>query len=167
MATYLATTPHHLDVNDREKARALFPRFAALPSSLSGDQQAFIYACLCMAADMQRDDHWAGQAADRLKMENLAAGYFHLACETVGLWSGPSMLTLCECSCMARLSVAALQYLITFAAARGSKMQTEPLLQKMAWQIRQLGLCQKHTAVLYPPTDQVEILLTAVIYMDS
>ena len=65
------------------------------------------------------------------------------------------------------VSAAALQALTTYAAGRGSRTQTYSLLQKMGWQVRQLGLCKKATAELYDPEDQAEQLLVAVLYQDS
>ncbi|ORX37997.1 hypothetical protein BD324DRAFT_413359 [Kockovaella imperatae] len=156
---YLGTVPTHTDIFDREKARNLFPRFATLPESLMDDETAYVFACLCKAADMRVQERWSGTdipESDRKQFQDLAIGYYHLACEAVGQASIPSILTL-----------SALQYLTTFAAARGSRTQTMNLLQKMGWQVHQLGLCKKATANLYDLSDGAGQLLASVLYMDS
>ena len=64
-------------------------------------------------------------------------------------------------------ATAALQYLTTYAAGRGSRIQTISLLQKMGWQVRQLELCKRAMAQMYDPAEQADQLLVAVLYIDS
>ena len=98
MAFYLETTPRHTDVVSRDKARSIFGRFAALPSSVGDDEQAFLFSVLCKSADMKAQEilHSHGDMEERRRMQELAVGYFHLACEVVGRAAGPSLMTLSE-----------------------------------------------------------------------
>jgi hypothetical protein len=97
IAYYIQTCPHHHDVIDRRQVRALFTRFAAISSSICEDQTAFIYASLCMAADMQAHAYSElDLIADKATMQTMAVGYFRLACEDVDKWNRPSLFLLCK-----------------------------------------------------------------------
>ena len=169
MAFYATTSPHHLDFINRNRILALFRRYTQLPHTLGEDQIALVQAALCRSADLKSFTMEEGDGKSAL--QSLAGEYYRRAASNIERWTRPSLNAACESLLLLVASVtethiAALHYLVTFAAGRGGKSETSNLMRQMAWQIRQLGLVKRETARLYEAEDQVERMLFALVYIE-
>ena len=98
LMSHLITAPDldRLDSLDRPRLLNLYNRYRALPSSLTEDQKALIYAALCVARHYQLR---AGPAAAMFDPDTPAREditYFQMAREAIDAWGRPSVDALCR-----------------------------------------------------------------------
>lgn len=84
IAKFVNSTPHHLDTIDRERIEILYTWSCEQPTSLSHDQHALLYACLCRATCM--GEFLAGEDGAR---------FFRTAHNHLELCEQPSITALC------------------------------------------------------------------------
>jgi hypothetical protein len=82
---FVNSSPHHLDTIDRNRIGTLYTWSCALPGSLTDDQLALLYACLCRATCM--GEFMAGEDGVRL---------FRMAHDHLERCDTPSMTALCK-----------------------------------------------------------------------
>lgn len=85
-----------LDTIDRPRLLNLYNRYRVLPTSLTEDQKALVYAVLCIARHTQMRDGPAAAMFDPATPSREDVTYFHMAREAIRAWSRPSVDALCR-----------------------------------------------------------------------
>jgi hypothetical protein len=100
LMSHLLTAPDldRLDTIDRPRLLNLYNRYRALPTSLTDDQKALVYAALCIARHSQMRDGPATAMFDPATLSREDVTYYHLAKDAIHAWNRPSVDALCECS---------------------------------------------------------------------
>ena len=83
MAFYVQSPERHFDVTDRQMVRTLHERYTAMPHSLSPEQLALVYACLCRSSQLH------GEA-----MVGIGAHYYRLARNKLQEWGRASLMSI-------------------------------------------------------------------------
>lgn len=98
MATFLNRTNEFdsLDFTDKPQLISLYSRYRALPTSLTEDQLALIYAALCTARALE-----VMNFQDEGVTEDVT--YYSLACEQLRKWNRPSNYACCKLKLLYRL----------------------------------------------------------------
>ena len=98
LMSHLITAPDldRLDSLDRPRLLNLYNRYRALPSSLTEDQRALIYAALCVARHYQMRAGPATAMFDPETPSREDVTYFHMAREAIDAWGRPSVDALCK-----------------------------------------------------------------------
>lgn len=97
LMSHLITAPDldRLDSLDRPRLLNLYNRYRALPSSLTEDQRALIYAALCVARHYQMRAGPATAMFDPETPSREDVTYFHMAKSAIDAWGRPSVDALC------------------------------------------------------------------------
>lgn len=133
----------HRNAADDRVLQSLYGRYRSIPSSLTDDQRALIYAVLCAGHFNQFRARMAGgEPVPEDQRQDVT--YYHMA-----------YLSLANCNQPSLVAMWALFYLTPFTIEMGGPAETKDLVSQMAWHIRELGLHRQATAALYPPQDQV------------
>jgi hypothetical protein len=88
-----------LDTIDRPRLLNLYNRYRVLPTSLTDDQKALVYAVLCIARHTQMRDGPATAMFDPGTPSREDVTYFHMAREAIHAWGRPSVDALCMPTC--------------------------------------------------------------------
>jgi hypothetical protein len=98
LMSHLLTAPDldRLDTIDRPRLLNLYNRYRALPTSLTDDQKALVYAALCIARHSQMRDGPATAMFDPATPSREDVTYYHMSKDAVQAWNRPSVDALCE-----------------------------------------------------------------------
>lgn len=98
LMSHLITAPDldRLESIDRPRLLNLYNRYRALPSSLTEDQKALVYAALCVARHYQMRAGPATAMFDPETPSREDVTYYHMAMEAIEAWGRPSVDALCE-----------------------------------------------------------------------
>lgn len=96
--SHLLTAPDldRLDTIDRPRLLNLYNRYRALPTSLTDDQKALVYAALCIARHSQMRDGPATAMFDPATPSREDVTYYHMSKDAVQAWNRPSVDALCK-----------------------------------------------------------------------
>ncbi|WVQ83741.1 hypothetical protein IAT38_005885 [Cryptococcus sp. DSM 104549] len=145
---------------DRPQLLRLYSRFRHVPSSLTDDQRAFVYATLCLSRFNQIKKEWEqameeGTAWWKQEVAREDVTYFRKASEALREWNRPSIFAMWALFC-----------LVPYTTGMGTYSEMRALLEQTASYSKQLGLHKKATASLYAPQDQAGLLFSAFYYSD-
>ena len=98
LMSHLLTAPDldRLDTIDRPRLLNLYNRYRALPTSLTDDQKALVYAALCIARHSQMRDGPATAMFDPATPSREDVTYYHMAKDAIHAWNRPSVDALCK-----------------------------------------------------------------------
>jgi hypothetical protein len=98
LMSHLLTAPDldRLETIDRPRLLNLYNRYRALPTSLTDDQKALVYAALCIGRHSQMREGPATLMFDPTTTAREDVTYFHMAKEAVRAWGRPSVDALCK-----------------------------------------------------------------------
>lgn len=102
LITHLITTvdfeqhSRELKTIDRPRLLSLYGRYRAVPNSLTDDQNALIYASLCLARHTQITTQSAGEVGQQAGGLREDVTYYRLACEMLRSWRRSSIYSVCE-----------------------------------------------------------------------
>jgi hypothetical protein len=98
LMSHLLTAPDldRLDTIDRPRLLNLYNRYRALPTSLTDDQKALVYAALCIARHSQMRDGPATAMFDPATPSREDVTYYHMSKDAVQAWNRPSVDALCK-----------------------------------------------------------------------
>jgi hypothetical protein len=169
LMSHLLTAPDldRLDTIDRPRLLNLYNRYRALPTSLTDDQKALVYAALCIARHSQMRDGPATAMFDPATPSREDVTYYRMSKDAVQAWNRPSVDALCTYRAIAGLIVGALFCLSSYVTPHGGMQDMRDILGQMAWQVKELGLHRIATSKLYPPQDMVQHLTAAFVYTDT
>ena len=98
LMSHLLTAPDldRLETIDRPRLLNLYNRYRALPTSLTDDQKALVYAALCIARHSQMRDGPATAMFDPATPSREDVTYYHMSKDAVQAWNRPSVDALCK-----------------------------------------------------------------------
>jgi hypothetical protein len=138
LMSHLLTAPDldRLDTIDRPRLLNLYNRYRALPTSLTDDQKALVYAALCIARHSQMRDGPATAMFDPATPSREDVTYYHMSKDAVQAWNRPSVDALCKLSEVSRADVRGtlLSFFICYSTRRYAGYEGYPWADGMASQ---------------------------------
>lgn len=156
-----------LELLDCPRLLNLYTRYRALPDSLTDDQTALVYASLCIARFTQLRGGVATGMKDPRTLAREDITYYHKSRASLARWGRASITSMCKSTGSCVLMIGALYCLVIYVQINGGAGEHGEVLSLVAWQIRSLGLHQRHTAQLYPPQDLGGLLLRSYCYSET